>query len=89
MSDLDQTEYIFFLVFPGGDTNTITVVDLTTHSYEKDEYALVNSKEYNNAKEAIKSARKIAKKYKLTYKQFSSRYSNCPELDSDSDSDDY
>ena len=70
-----MVDVFYFLVFPQGDKNRITVVDLSyACSYERDEWINVNSDTFNYRDEEIPEARRIALKYDLKYELFESRY---------------
>lgn len=67
--------YIYFLVYPSGNKNKITVIDLNTSCLlDKDDYSLVSDDEFDNEDDAIFRAKSIARNYKLTYVKFESRY---------------
>lgn len=68
-------ELFYFICYPCGDRTKITVIDeQQSLHYEKHDFALVNDLEWDNVKEAIEYAKKLAEKYNLNYSPFESRY---------------
>jgi hypothetical protein len=72
---MEEFDGFYFLVFPKGDTLKITVIDLMfCVDYERYYWWNVNNNTYYNKHEAIADARDIAKRHKLEYVPFRSRY---------------
>ena len=67
-------ELFYFICHPQGDKSKIEVIDeQQSLHYEKYHFALVNDLEWNNVKDAIEYAKKLAEKYNLEYIPFESR----------------
>lgn len=70
-----ESDTFYFLCHPCGDRTKITVVDLGHNvSYQKNDWDVVNSNEFDNAKDAIMYGKRLAIKYRLEYQPFESRY---------------
>lgn len=70
-----EGELFYFLAYPRGDRAKITVIDESESSrYEKNDYSIVNELEWDNPKDAIEYARKLAEQNNLIYEPFDSRY---------------
>jgi len=66
---------IYFLCHPNGDRSQITVIDLAhAVSYERRDWANVNSDTFDTPEDAIAAGRDIATRHGLTYLPFESRY---------------
>ena len=66
---------IYFICYPRGDKNLLTVIDLASATqYEKNEWDVTTPHEFDNRNEAIAHARGLARDYGLQYKMFESRY---------------
>ena len=67
-------ELFYFICHPQGDKSKIKVIDeQQSLHYEKHDFALINDLEWDNVKDAIEYAKKLAEKYNLEYIPFESR----------------
>ena len=67
-------EIFYFLCYPKGNKSRITVIDeQQSLHYEKHDFSLVNDLEWNNSKDAIDYAEKLAEKYNFIYEPFENR----------------
>ncbi len=65
----------YFLCYPMGNRNKITVIDLEDCvGYERTEWANVNDETFSSPEDAVKRGREIAKAKGLLYILFKSRY---------------
>ncbi len=52
----------YFIIFPRGDRNKISIVELSEHMrYELNDYAVASRKEFQEVEEAIEYAKELAK----------------------------
>lgn len=52
----------YFIIFPSGDRNKISIVELSEHMrYELSDYAVASRKEFQEVEEAVEYAKELAK----------------------------
>lgn len=70
-------DVFYFIAYPSGDTSKVTVIDLSyAVSYEREDWATVNDKDFTEHTDAIDYCRALAEKYNLEYIPFNSRYNS-------------
>ena len=88
MKHNNNNDTFYFLAYPSGEKDKITVIDLAyCVDYERSDWCNVNDMTFYSHTEAINYARNLAKKHGLKYVLFESRYDH--SLNEDDIKNDY